>query len=424
MNCTVCTEDNIKSIACPKCSYLACETCVKRFLLAEKNSEPVCMNCKIGWSLDFIREIGKGFEDDFRTHRVQLILEMEKSLLPETQQYVELKNRLTQVRSDIKKLSEEQNVISTIVWKKHLILLNTRGQLLLEMERLDPNKKVKKEVSSKVKFNLKCPNPKCNGYISETKCGLCLTQVCQECMEIIDEEHKCNPEVLENIKLLRKDTKNCPKCHTAIYKISGCDQMYCTYCHTAFSWRTGLIESKRIHNPHYYEYKRSQNIPLPREPEDICEDGLVNYDLLLTKLDILYGKPHKNKLFSFIHRSIGHIRELLYDRYRDRFIPDENFDLRVRFLENNLTLERFHTILKRRDKRKQKNQTVRLILEMYCDTANTLLKNILTYQDKSMLQIFFTEMEALRNYTNSILEETKKRFKTKTFIIDCEYDLI
>ena len=50
--------------------------------------------------------------------------------------------------------------------------------------------------------------------------------------------------------------------------------MWCVKCHTAFSWRTGAIETK-IHNPHYYEWMRSKsaNGEIPREEGDAAGQG-------------------------------------------------------------------------------------------------------------------------------------------------------
>ena len=50
--------------------------------------------------------------------------------------------------------------------------------------------------------------------------------------------------------------------------VKNCDQIWCTLCQTAFSWKTGIIEQGRIHNPHYYEFLRNQaNGEIPREEE-------------------------------------------------------------------------------------------------------------------------------------------------------------
>ena len=68
--------------------------------------------------------------------------------------------------------------------------------------------------------------------------------------------------------MLAKDSKPCPKCQSLIFKINGCDQMWCTQCHTAFSWKTGKLE-KNIHNPHFYEWQRKNGGgAAPRNPGD------------------------------------------------------------------------------------------------------------------------------------------------------------
>ena len=46
--------------------------------------------------------------------------------------------------------------------------------------------------------------------------------------------------------------------------------MWCTQCHTAFSWRTGEIETHVVHNPHYFQWMREQGSgAVPRAPGDV-----------------------------------------------------------------------------------------------------------------------------------------------------------
>ncbi|KAJ9534162.1 hypothetical protein QJQ45_002156 [Haematococcus lacustris] len=72
-----------------------------------------------------------------------------------------------------------------------------------------------------------------------------------------------------SVQLLAKDSRTCPKCPASINNIEGCDQMFCTVCHTAFSFQTGQIERGVIHNPLYYEWQRQQNGGVaPRAPGD------------------------------------------------------------------------------------------------------------------------------------------------------------
>jgi hypothetical protein len=74
-----------------------------------------------------------------------------------------------------------------------------------------------------------------------------------------DTPHECNPDNLASAKLIDADTRGCPKCGARVYKISGCNQMFCTACNDcAFDWVTGRIETV-IHNPHYYEFQRQRN---------------------------------------------------------------------------------------------------------------------------------------------------------------------
>ena len=127
--------------------------------------------------------------------------------------------------------------------------------------------------TERTKFIKACPSPECRGFLSsQWKCGICQNFTCPDCHEIKGPERDCGHVCDENAKatatLLANDTKSCPNCGTGIYKIEGCDQMWCTECHTAFSWRTGRIENN-IHNPHYYEWMRRNGGEMPLNHNEI-----------------------------------------------------------------------------------------------------------------------------------------------------------
>jgi hypothetical protein len=134
-------------------------------------------------------------------------------------------------------------------------LLIRRGEKLLRTHRLwGGNFQSPPTPPPVVKF--KCP--KCNGFIVGEECPLCQTKVCEECMCVKEEAHKCSPDIVSSIKLIKNDSISCPKCCTTIYRISGCDSMFCTNCKCSFCYRTGQITTREIHNPHYFEYINNQ----------------------------------------------------------------------------------------------------------------------------------------------------------------------
>lgn len=213
-NCNICIESFNKSnrtiIKC-KCEYECCKQCAKTYLL-NLTEEPHCMSCKTAWQREFLQEnFDKNFiNKEYKKHRENILYERELSMMQATQSYVEKEIKIENLSSEINKLKKDY--IEKII------------KLDKELRNVKNN-----ETVTKRKFIRKCPSNDCKGYLSSSlKCELCNCWACSNCREMIGfsmnekENHECNKEILESVKLLEKDTKPCPKCSSLIYKIEGC----------------------------------------------------------------------------------------------------------------------------------------------------------------------------------------------------------
>lgn len=125
-----------------------------------------------------------------------------------------------------------------------------------------------KKPGEKRTFTMKCPFPECRGFLNtQYTCGLCERGTCPHCLVLYNEEdkegrkHECKSEDVETVKEIKKSCRNCPSCGMSIFRIEGCNQMFCTSCNTAFDWATGReLVTNQIHNPHYSEYLRKMGL--------------------------------------------------------------------------------------------------------------------------------------------------------------------
>lgn len=87
-------------------------------------------------------------------------------------------------------------------------------------------------------------------------CTSCNQVSCDKCLKIITngQKHVCSKEDLELVKYYHSHCKNCPKCGTWIEKSSGCNDMFCTECHSLFDFVTGERKYGNLHNPERMEY--------------------------------------------------------------------------------------------------------------------------------------------------------------------------
>ena len=155
-------------------------------------------------------------------------------------------------------LPANQLLVKKIEWNNEWYNLeHLKFDIKLQLQSISHTNKLE----PKQQFICGCPADGCRGFISQQwKCGICDIWVCHKCHAIKnDVKHKCNEDDVKSAKFLNKDTKPCPCCASMINKIDGCSQMFCTQCHTAFSWTTGEIEKGVMHNPHYFEWQRQTN---------------------------------------------------------------------------------------------------------------------------------------------------------------------
>jgi hypothetical protein len=212
--CNVCCDVKNKFIKCLYCSSQACSSCYETYALEQNITK--CMFCNKEWNYEFVQtNFTKVFVNGkLKKHNEKVILDREKAMMPETQKEVEVIIHNEKINDRIKDYEEEiRNMTNKIA--------------LLKNRKLYYNKDSKRQETQQI--NYPCPKSICRGFLnSNWKCGLCNVQLCKDCREEVKEnetkeyEHKCNPDVVANIKELQKDSKPCPKCATSISKISGC----------------------------------------------------------------------------------------------------------------------------------------------------------------------------------------------------------
>ena len=231
MDCPICiekyNENTRKKITC-KCNYEACLKCVKTYILDKSHLNPHCMSCRSIWGIELIQTyFSKYFiNKDYRQMREKILFEEEKTFFPGLQDEAKRLMDVEKIRKKIDKLyldrekndKNEDQLVRDQRIKQRLIDEN------VTISRLELNKLLYlKHTNEKKIFIMKCIKENCRGFLSEKyKCGLCSINVCKDCHQEEDDDHKCNPDDISTIKELEKTTKPCPKCHIRISKIDGC----------------------------------------------------------------------------------------------------------------------------------------------------------------------------------------------------------
>ncbi len=347
--------------------------------------------------------------------------------------------------------------------------LIVRGfEQLAEQEKTDESRDLAKDARRQFNFRMsqpvngygvnilkKCPGiseDECRGFIDrETgSCSICGTMVCKDCHITIPPQdelvaydceqcgqeifsckvsdafrsicyecetgvnmpcngHVCKKDDIETAKMIENDSKPCPNCSVYIFFIDGCDQMWCTQCKTAFSWKTGRVEKGRIHNPHFYQYLRTLANGDEIEREENCyfefervEDVIQPNSVYLKRLLVTY-----NILVEALHNET------------EPEVP-ENRDLRLKYLMKELSKKQFAELVQRRDKKYLKDLECFQIYDTLVFASTDIFLDIIEMSKQKQclledddLEEFKDRIFKLVHLINTQLNYIKRKYKVR-----------
>lgn len=378
-DCAICCEPFNKSSRCPvdcktceDTTVKACQACCKRYILDSINN-PKCMMCSVEWDQEFISDnFTKSFlSKELKEHKENVLFEKQIARLSENQQDAQNFLLIEQLQKQKKIINEKIIDLQTQIRKLNSDVRNINISI---SDIMHTNTSQKREHN----FIYKCPIEDCNGFLNKQYvCGICENKICKHCFEKLEEdednEHICDEDKKKTVEMLKRDTKPCPKCAEMIHKTEGCDQMYCIKCHTAFSWRTGEIETSHIHNPEYFRYLRENGQHIPRNPGDIPHNAcneLPNYRNLIGVCRVYFPTnycerthkhiDHKNTvIISNMYRMKTHILHIQRVRTHQLNEFDNSLkELRVLYILNRIDKQTFKKKIQMINKKYEKDQKV------------------------------------------------------------------
>lgn len=333
MECRVCYDRaGVRAVRCPRCEYVYCQSCFKTYLLDHATRE-ACANCKLGFTLDFIRaSAGDTYvRTRLRKARLAVYVARETALLPSTQ------TTLTTSASDPV----------------------SRGTVI------------------------PCRAPVCRGFVSlaDRHCGMCRAVHCTQCWEVRDVGHLCDDGYVKTVDMLKRDSTSCPKCATMIFKTDGCNQMFCTQCHTAFDYRTGKVETGPVHNPHYFEWLRTRPDvdPVPTCDRDPVASLIHTYRVLMYTKKFYYLYYVVFDLLTHFVADMFHNQLPQVERAIEDIDHGRLFGLRCQYLAGRIDTAQWHARIGLAESSRLKKigmaQAIRAYAHILADTAARLARD-------------------------------------------------
>ncbi len=451
--CSICCNEmknKNKEFKCFGCKNTYCTGCMKTYLLGSVE-EAHCLNCRNSISYNyFIEKFDKSWRlNDYKKHKEKILWDKEIAQMPSTIGYLDLLEKKKEYYNEWKKY---WNLYSNIfeLFQRKLILdrekeeyknkMNNAYQKYKEFDKkynevLNQLDEKKRKVI-RYKWTQKCLTKECNGFLDEKyHCILCKKNYCKDCLielkESDIESHTCDESLKETIKMIRKESKPCPKCNEFISKISGCDQMFCTTCGTAFSWKTGQIEKGVIHNPHAHDffqnnpdaYNEYMNLRNNGNGNNGCRDLVPPYIFVP---NLKHNDRLKIGLYKIERAENIRVNIMEYMQYRREYneermnADNDNHDMRVKYLQKEIDEKKFKIIIHMRYK---KLSFLKIVHENIISTlmiVANLLWNLQNSKNTSEFERIYEMIDEIKKSTNQTLNELcqKHNYSSTKFKID------
>lgn len=397
-DCAICANKSIcakKIMSCGKCNTHQCFVCVREY---HKTSSAIeCMACKNKWGRSFVvRNFNKMTANYLLVQKTRdLLLSRQKALVPFSGRLVE---RVLHRRACDKRIIEINKQLGKADKANDFVKVRL---LLLHLAEIAAAREQSATSNRGNEHTMPCPVKGCSGVLVDHQCLSCSRETCRLCWEPKQvEAHNCNPDTVATVAELKTTTKPCPGCATPIFKINGCDQMWCPKCNVFFAWDTLKI-TKAAHNPEHVDYTRT-GVGMLRDVHDVPCGGYPSTENAAVPLCVSYLCYHIASVFS------PGPHGMLAQYYPTPVSP---VDTRVKFMMNEISERKFASWLMAEHRNYLFKLDAYAIISLFRDTTvdifNVLYANEPEFlADFAITQSAMAEIEGIAKYCLAEFKDT------------------
>jgi hypothetical protein len=382
MECQVCF-DSTPQYNCKYCKFKVCIDCMDKYVSLGNKS---CMNCRLEYTFyDFYSSTGKSREfylkfkqlhkdgmtnsiilpkitkitkiitnenklniqikirenkqqelNDFINFNKKLLLELSSELIPHMEMFKSYENaKNDNYKENIRFLNEDLFTKADEFYNKQEEI----NENLVEIKKESIDNELFIKELKKTKVETTSLEYCCDIIRVDDSCIKCQKEYCKDCQELLFHKHKCNPDTLKTLLLLKTDSKICPVCSVKIHRIEGCADFFCTICKSCFNWNTLKVMTNAGDNVHYKDYIKSK-IGLNNELKTLVKNsGGKNLTIVLKCLNKLdnynnYNTPQNDKqeVTNYVNGSCTSI-DLINYMYKNELLYIFNKIIKEKFME-------------------------------------------------------------------------------------------